>query len=370
MLDKLDFHVMVYTSPIKALKFLEDHEDEVDFLLVEVQMKEMHGFQFLDISRDVHKKLQVIMMSTETTFPKMQRCIELGARFLVKKPLDTNTINNLWQHLDLKFPRMEKIKDLFKGIEEGKAHDVNCSSKEELEKIVNKCGKGTKQKTVHLMWTPFLQSKFLQALELLGEDATPKKIEMIMNVNSIDRKQISAHLQKHRKRMEKELRNALGAKKCSEGGASSSSEPAVVKTCEIGPNCNHNIQSADRNDEEKSHDQTETLAEEMQGNKVYVAMQKALQLGTVFDELQLSNDPSGDEAKKGEEDMMGDGDARDDGTTFEVGEAKVVSKIQDFDDAKEVTNRGDSDTVSGSVDQAGVVNLVNYSDSEDDEDNA
>ncbi|RLN04972.1 hypothetical protein C2845_PM13G19890 [Panicum miliaceum] len=35
-----------------------------------------------------------------------------------------------------------------------------------------------------------------------------------MNVNSIGRKQISAHLQKHRKKVEKELRNT-DAKKCS-----------------------------------------------------------------------------------------------------------------------------------------------------------
>lgn len=76
------------------------------------------------------------------------------------------------------------------------------------------------------MWTPFLQRKFLQALELLGKGtlslfvfclktyafqiefglymgvnfisaATPTKIQLIMNVNSIGRKQISAHLQVH-----------------------------------------------------------------------------------------------------------------------------------------------------------------------------
>jgi hypothetical protein len=77
------------------------------------------------------------------------------------------------------------------------------------------------------MWTPFLQQKFLQALELLGEGrmasvcimlttsgfqtdcgllfmnvnfisaATPKMIQLIMNVDSIDRNQVSAHLQVH-----------------------------------------------------------------------------------------------------------------------------------------------------------------------------
>jgi CheY-like chemotaxis protein len=55
--------VMVYTSPIKELNFLEDHEQDVDFVLVSVHMKEMHGFQFLDMSREMHKNLQVISKS-------------------------------------------------------------------------------------------------------------------------------------------------------------------------------------------------------------------------------------------------------------------------------------------------------------------
>jgi CheY-like chemotaxis protein len=55
--------VMVYTSPIKALNFLEDHEQDVDFVLVSVHMKELHGFQFLDMTREMLKNLQVISKS-------------------------------------------------------------------------------------------------------------------------------------------------------------------------------------------------------------------------------------------------------------------------------------------------------------------
>jgi hypothetical protein len=55
------------------------------------------------------------VMSADTTWPMMKRSVELGARFLIKKPLDANTIDNLWQHLDLKFQRTDKIKDLFPG---------------------------------------------------------------------------------------------------------------------------------------------------------------------------------------------------------------------------------------------------------------
>lgn len=54
-------------------------------------------------------------MSADTTWPTMKRSVELGARFLIKKPLDANTMNNLWQHLDQKFQRADKIKALFPG---------------------------------------------------------------------------------------------------------------------------------------------------------------------------------------------------------------------------------------------------------------
>ena len=51
---------MVFTSPIKALKFVKDHKEDIHFALVAVNMKEMHGFEFLDISRELHINLQVI----------------------------------------------------------------------------------------------------------------------------------------------------------------------------------------------------------------------------------------------------------------------------------------------------------------------
>ncbi|KAL6650542.1 hypothetical protein ACP70R_009467 [Stipagrostis hirtigluma subsp. patula] len=359
-LAKLDFKVMVYRSPIKALNFLKDHEQEVDFVLVAVDMKEMHGFQFLDISRELHINLQVIMMSTDTTWSTMKRCVELGARFLVKKPLDdTNIINNMWQHLDLKLTRMEKIKNLFQGIG-GTSPGVNNSSDEVLENSVNKCGNGSK----HLMWTPFLQRKFLHALQLLGDAATPKKIEVIMNVNSIDRKQISAHLQKHRKRMEKELNDSMAGAKCS-NGAPNSSEP--LKACEKGPDtCQYNPEQAD--DEEKSQDETESFTTGTQGKKVYAAMRRAMQLGTTFEDMQLCNGPSGCEGNIGELNTTGDGNAQDN-NTVKFGDTKLISKTHNADNSKKVTNVDDPDNkqANSEDDQTGVVKLVTYSDSEDDE---
>lgn len=54
------YSATAYTSPIKALEFLEGHAQEIDVALVAVHMEEMHGFQFLDIDREAHKIIQVI----------------------------------------------------------------------------------------------------------------------------------------------------------------------------------------------------------------------------------------------------------------------------------------------------------------------
>ncbi|CAL5032872.1 unnamed protein product [Urochloa decumbens] len=356
ILAKHDFQVMVvmvYTSPTEALKFLKDHEKDIDFALVAVNMKEMHGFQFVDICRESHKDLQLIMMSVEIAWPTVKRCVELGARFLVKKPLDANTISDIWQHLDNKFLRWEKIKYTFQGIE-GRRDDVYKDEKKFRDSA-------NKQTVTQLIWTPFLQRKFLEALELLGEAATPKMIQLIMNVNFIDRKQISTHLQKHRKKIKKQLRNA-NAKKYRDG----SSSLEHLQICETDPNTyqyDPKYQPADRLDADMFLDQIES-SEETQSKYTYEAMRRALKFGIVFDESQLLNDPPVKQASKGEVDMIGDGNSGED-WTYAFSDKNVVSESHNAGNANGIMEKGDPN--SNDAAQAQVFKLVAYSDSEDGE---
>jgi len=117
-----------------------------------------------------------------------------------------------------------------------------------------------------------------------------------------------------------------------------------------------------------SWDETAGNTQETQGKTMYEAMRRALQLGTVFDESQLPNDPFGRQASKGEVDMTGDGYGRGDWTCA-FGDNSVVSETQNADDAKEVMGSNcDSDKQVPNGDaQAQVVKLVTYSDSEDGE---
>ena len=52
--------VIVYTSPREALDFLNDHAQDIDFLLVAVDMEETAGFEFLDMATEMYENIQVI----------------------------------------------------------------------------------------------------------------------------------------------------------------------------------------------------------------------------------------------------------------------------------------------------------------------
>uniref|UniRef100_A0A0E0KPA3 Two-component response regulator ORR29 n=1 Tax=Oryza punctata TaxID=4537 RepID=A0A0E0KPA3_ORYPU len=281
---ELNFSVTVFTSPIKALDFLQNHAEGVDLVLADVHMEEMNGFDFLKAARELHRSIQVIMMSTETTIYTMKRCVKLGAQFLVNKPLDAGTIQNLWQYVDLKVLRMEKIKDLLQG---GVGDESTCAS--ETNSLAENPKSDTKKK-YYLMWTPHLQKKFLYALQILGKDASPKNIKKIMGVDNIDCRQIAAHLQKHRLRLTKDLKKPSFTKDTSEDASNS----------RIGPAKSHHVcHSASvlqpRSNIQPAETTMQILTEDVEHDDVYAAMRRALQYGIVFDESKHSSEPSGDE---------------------------------------------------------------------------
>nr|CAB3491576.1 unnamed protein product [Digitaria exilis] len=239
----------------------------------------------------------------------------------------------------------------FQGIE-GNPPNACCLG---YENSAYECGDGIKQKT-NLMWTPYLESKFVCALDLLGEGATPKKIQMVMNIKSIKRKNISTHLQKHRKKIEKELCNKN--RKMRNRG-SSSSQP--LRTCETSPNTleydDTDMEPIVITDNEMTSDQTESFAEETEGNKIYYeAMQRALRLGAVFDELQHCNDQTESYTEVIDH-------------TFGGINVVVSEESHTVDVAREVMSKDTNsyEQVSDDGGETGVVKLVAYSDSEDDE---
>ncbi|BAH92612.1 Os04g0348600 [Oryza sativa Japonica Group] len=78
--------------------------------------------------------LFVSVMSAETTMSTMMRCVKLGARFLVKKPLNEETVGNLWQHVDLKVLKMEKIRELLQD-ENNEEEEVNSFEAKKADSV-------------------------------------------------------------------------------------------------------------------------------------------------------------------------------------------------------------------------------------------
>jgi len=52
--------VTVFTNPREALNFLNDHAQDIDFLLVAVDMEEIPGFEFFDMATEMYENMQVI----------------------------------------------------------------------------------------------------------------------------------------------------------------------------------------------------------------------------------------------------------------------------------------------------------------------
>uniref|UniRef100_A0A0E0KPA4 Response regulatory domain-containing protein n=1 Tax=Oryza punctata TaxID=4537 RepID=A0A0E0KPA4_ORYPU len=325
------------------------------FFRIKQKMEEMNGFEFLKAARELHKSIQVIMMSTETTIYAMKRCVQLGAQFLVKKPLDVVTIQNLWQHLDMKVLKMEKIKDLLQG----GGDKSTCAS--EMNSFPESQKDGTKRK-YYLMWTPHLQKKFLHALEILGEDASPKQIKMIMDVDNIDRKQIATHLQKHRLQLKKKLNKASFTKGINEDTSNPRTEHQKNH-----PTCCTVTLQPHSNTHQPAETTMQILSEDVEHNDVYAAMRRALQDGTVFDESMYSSNPSGDE-----DDVVGDGRADkanaidSSGDHYQV--TFVLTSPRNVDYTQEIMNKSttfdDVQVTRGG--KATVSRLVDYSDSDSD----
>uniref|UniRef100_A0A0E0DCS2 Two-component response regulator ORR29 n=1 Tax=Oryza meridionalis TaxID=40149 RepID=A0A0E0DCS2_9ORYZ len=411
---ELNFSVTVFTSPIKALDFLQNHAEGVDLVLADVHMEEMNGFDFLKVARELHKSIQVIMMSTETAMYTMKRCVKLGAQFLVNKPLDVRTIKNLWQYVDLKVLRMEKIKDLLQVMSTETAMytmkrcvklgaqflvnkpldvrtiknlwqyvDLKVLRMEKIKDLLQGIGdestcanetnslaenpKNDTKKKYYLMWTPHLQKKFLHALQILGKDASPKNIKKIMGVDNIDCRQIATHLQKHRLRLTKDLKKASFTPDTSKDESNS----------RIGPTESHHVCRNASTLQPRSNTQpTETtmqiLSEDAEYDDVYAAMRRALQYGIVFDESKHSSDPSGDEDEQvvvgGDQDGCADeaNDIDSSGDHHQV--AAIVTKPCNANASQEIinktTNSDGMQATKGS--KAAVFRLVDYSESDSD----
>ncbi|EPS74246.1 hypothetical protein M569_00513, partial [Genlisea aurea] len=159
--------------------------------------------QFLQLVQQAATTETPIILTTSWNEDPLhvRQAIELGAFMYLAKPLKSETMANMWQHLlreDLRRKRDAEIfaksaDDSFGGIEKERRRrlkregdDVAAPAKEVKRKECTE-------------WTAELHDKFMAAVQQLGEGRCfPKEILELMNVPGLTRMQVASHLQKCR----------------------------------------------------------------------------------------------------------------------------------------------------------------------------
>jgi len=99
---ELGFEVLEAGHGVEALARLAEH-GKVDLILVDWNMPEMNGFDFLcKVRENLDWKDTVIMMvTTETEMSQMQRALEAGANEYVMKPFTKDVLREKLQLVGL-----------------------------------------------------------------------------------------------------------------------------------------------------------------------------------------------------------------------------------------------------------------------------
>jgi two-component system chemotaxis response regulator CheY len=92
ILVEIGFIVDVATNGLEALDFIK--KEKVDLALVDWDMPEMNGYEFVQEARkdDTYKDMRMIMVTTETAINKVAEALEAGADEYIMKPFTKEMI--------------------------------------------------------------------------------------------------------------------------------------------------------------------------------------------------------------------------------------------------------------------------------------
>ncbi|XP_041016880.1 two-component response regulator ARR12-like [Juglans microcarpa x Juglans regia] len=219
LLRRCQYHVTTTNQAITALKLLRENRNKFDLVISDVQMPDMDGFKLLELV-GLEMDLPVIMLSVNGDPKLVMKGISHGACDYLLKPVRTEELKNIWQHVirRKKFDSKDSNKsgnqdkhDPGSGggsgspgtlsDQNGKLKKKRKDQNEDEDEEHDESGRGdpSTQKKQRVVWSVDLHRKFVAAVHQLGIDkAVPKKILDMMNVEKLTRENVASHLQKYR----------------------------------------------------------------------------------------------------------------------------------------------------------------------------
>ncbi|MBA0853800.1 hypothetical protein Goshw_022112 [Gossypium schwendimanii] len=221
LLCKCQYQVTTTNQAIIALKMLRGNKNRYDLVISDVNMPDMDGFKLLELV-GLEMDLPVIMLSAHSDTKLVMKGITHGACDYLLKPVRIEELKNIWQHVvrrkkpdskdELAAPNHDKARG---GTGEAGQTWVACSSdqkvnkkrkdqsedeEEETEDNGHENEDSSSQKKPRVVWSVDLHRKFVAAVNQLGlgDQAVPKKILDLMNVEGLTRENVASHLQKYR----------------------------------------------------------------------------------------------------------------------------------------------------------------------------
>ncbi|XBI41592.1 hypothetical protein VPH35_126042 [Triticum aestivum] len=201
------------TDAKTAVKILRSGKEKFDVVITDVRMQDMDSFKLLELIR-LEMDLPVIMLSEDCDKKAVTVGINHGACDYLVKPVHTNELKNIWQHVERK-RKSEAIRHISGDDDDdqraqlgtaGKSNDGANTDENKQNTLAS-----TTQKKPKVGWTIELHTKFMEAINQIGlYRATPKKILEMMNVDFLTRQNVSSHLQKYKLYLKRVNPNPLG----------------------------------------------------------------------------------------------------------------------------------------------------------------